>query len=136
MYRSADWQQHQRQLTAACKAIMAGVVRDKRIMPVRRYREARRAFSVYMKHTAFCEAKHVLAYKALLKQCRRRWNTSVRAVTKACGVDFFGHSRLWKGKQYVHLLDVVQIGMLNVDGSIRSPANVDPSWDTKGIFMW
>ena len=59
---------------------MTGALHDKHIMPVKRYIEARCAFSVYIKHTTFCQAIHVVKYQASLKQRRCQWKTFVKAV--------------------------------------------------------
>ena len=66
---------------------MQPALADQTIMPVHRYRQARRAFNMYLK--AFPEEPVVRSYKRLMAQRVSYWQQRLKAATKHVRIIFF-----------------------------------------------
>lgn len=80
--RSATWVNFMVELNAACANIMSAAMKDSVIMPIRRYRQDRRAFCLYIAtHVADVNVKR---YCNLLQRRTKLWATCVAKVTADC----------------------------------------------------
>lgn len=139
--RSPRWMGFQESLNDTCAQIMLAALGDKDIMPVHRYRQARRAVSVSVSKRP--ELEVVGEYKRLLAMRQYVWMSSVKETVLACESAFFRNGivgrpdEYLKGKRFLEALRQVHIGHLKLDGMVEENKwEEDSKWDVKGIFVW
>ena len=140
-WRSKRWMDFQKSMNDTCAEIMSAALADKDIMPVHRYRQARRAFSVFVSERAECEV--VQEYRRLLAMRQHVWLSSVRDAVECCESAFFRDAivarpdNYLKGKRFLEVLQDVHIGHMRMDGRVdQDDWEGDAGWDVKGIHVW
>ena len=110
-------------------------------MPVHRYRQARRAFSVFVTERA--ELEVVQEYASLLAMRQRVWTACVSDALAECESAFFrdaGVSRpeeYLQGRRFLDLLEDVQILNVRLDGNVdQDLGEEEAEWAMNGIYMW
>ena len=89
-WRSTSWMEYQSRLNAVVKDIVAAAMVDPGIMPVRRYRQARRAFSLYVTERSGTEL--VKEYQELLSVRQDLWKVCMREAVRGCERAFQGEA--------------------------------------------
>lgn len=110
----------QKSINNSCARIMLAALKDKHIMPVHRYRQVHRAFSVYISKHAQCEG--VQEYKRLRAMREYVWRCSVTDVLEACEAVFFRAGivarpdEYMKRRRFSEVLQDVHIGCQCIGG--------------------
>ena len=131
----------QQAINMTCAKIMAAAVADKDIMPVHRYRQGRRALSMYVSEHSHAEV--VQEYTDLLAMRAHVWASCVRDTIDFCETAFFKDGvvarpdKNMKGKFFLDFLKDVHIGHIRMGGTIGIDGwERDAGWDVKGKFAW
>ena len=98
VWRSLLWQQHQCNLNTVCNDIMLATLADEDIMPIHRYRQARRAFNVYL--TIYASTSLVKSYRQLMAMRVKLLQNCITTGIKQAEESFFDallHSALSPG---------------------------------------
>ena len=140
-WRSERWMHFLRALNETCAEIMAAALADKDIMPVHRYRQVRRAFSVFVSERAGLAV--VEKYKSMLLDRQRVWLACVMEVQEGCVTGFFKEAvvarpnEYFGGRRFLACLKDVHIGRVKMDGRVDHEAREwDATWDMKDRFVW
>ena len=140
-WRSKRWIEFQDAVNRAGAAIMTAALADKDIMPVHRYRQARRAFSIFVSERV--ETEVVEEYKHLLAIRQRVWARALREATERCESALIEAAIVARPKEYMRgnrfldFLKEVHIGNIRLDGrAVPNIFEVDARWDRKGMFAW
>ena len=140
VWRCRRWMDFQKALNRACAKIMAAAVADRDIMPVHRYRQGRRALSMYVSEHS--ELEVVQEYTDLLAMRAHVWASCVRDTIDFCETAFFKDGivarpdKYMKGKLFVGFLKDVHIGHIRMDGTVDRDGwegdLSDAGWDCEG----
>lgn len=138
VWRSDEWQRHLTAMNAACKAIMEAATQDERIMPVKRYKELRQAFSHCKKHDSYRNPTVVATLELLLLTRPAVWKACVRDVKRTCLHAFVNNRSVARLNytSHVQLLADVRVGYVCPLDGVVDCAIVDPSWDKQARFAW
>ncbi len=141
-WRSAEWVAFQSALNGAASGIMEAAYLDKDVMPVNRFRQARRGFLVYMQPRP--EAAAVQQYKQLKGRRRSLWAVCSACIRRQCAVQFVGRNShlltapLYRGSRNAlyQYLQEVHFGFVQLSGAcINSSHVVLCDWARAGLFL-
>jgi hypothetical protein len=140
-WRSQPWLAFQTQLNDVCAAIMSAALADEGIMPVRRYREVRGAFIMFV--SRYANSDLVQEYKRLLRMRAHEWRTCLERAENACG-HAFCEARLvvrpadyMTKRRFLAMLQDVHIGYVRLDGKVvKDECEWDSRWDVFGVCAW
>ena len=140
-WRSECWLDFQRALNSCCANIMSAAFADKDIMPVNRYRQARRAFSVFVTERA--ESGLVEEYMCLLAMRQRVWASCVSHAIRGCESAFLRDDivarpmEYLRGIRFLELLEDAQVGRVKMGGRIDEVVGEDDGEvDAKDTYRW
>ena len=142
-WRSPEWAAFQSALNSAAIGITEAAYLDQDVMPVNRFRQARRGFLVYMQLCS--EAPAVQQYKQLMSRCRSSWAACSAGIRQQCEVQFVGrNSHLLTAPLYhgswnalYQYSQAVHFGFVQLSGAcINSSQVVLCDWARAGVFLW
>ena len=140
VWRSLLWQQHQCNLNTVCNDIMLAALADEDIMPIHRYRQARRAFNVYL--NTYASTSLVKSYRQLMAMRVKLWQNCITAGIKQAEESFFDADvvsrpeRHLTPKKFLQYLQPLHVGCVRLDGTVNQAVFADSQWDMKQIFSW
>ena len=91
-WRSVEWSEFQRRLNVVCGKIMEAALADEVIMPIRRHRQLRRAFTLYLQMHK--DTPLVQSYKSLMAVRVEHWKACVKTSISRARDSFFVTWRL------------------------------------------
>ena len=141
-WRSAVWTAFQQHLNTVVASIMSAGKDTEFVLPVHRYRQARRVFSVYIKSHPTVPA--VVEYKELLSKRRSLWADCLTRTSQQCHLDFKSHNRsLLAGRRrgikfgrMLAFLCVLHIGFVTPEGEVLFCSNAQLQWLQAGKCVW
>ena len=143
VWRSQRWMGFHKALNEICAKMMAAALSDQEIMPVtvNRYRQVRRAFSVFVSERGNSEL--VQNYLSLLAMRQRVWSICVKEAIDACKFAFFRDGMMprpekyLQGRRFLELLENVQIGHVGMDSRVvQDVGEDDAGLDAERSYRW
>ena len=147
VWRSPVWSNFLQALNKCAAFIMQAAYRDAAVMPVDRYRQARRAFVLYQKWHS--KSPVCVQYLDMCGKRVQHWKECVAHVEQQCKLQFCRqfHQSI-AVNQYAYfgqdestgvmaVLHKVHVGFVAVSGDIvKNSAICRDEWCTAGVFLW